>query len=99
LRAPPEIGYVVRGFGLVTAAEFWWIEFTLDRYLNASVKRSCACGPFALGGAASEARAGARRDRVDACGGGVLGWRLFGCRPPASCIGRREVRIGRDADR
>lgn len=35
LQAPPEVGYAVRAFGLITAFAFGWIERTLDGYLTA----------------------------------------------------------------
>lgn len=39
LHAPPEIGHLLRGLGLVTVVAFWWIEFTLDGYFNGCGKR------------------------------------------------------------
>jgi len=35
LVGPTEIGTALRIFGLITAATFWWIEFTLNGYLTA----------------------------------------------------------------
>lgn len=45
LRAPPEIGHILRGFGLVAAAAFGWIEFTLDGYINAFGKKAVGLCP------------------------------------------------------
>lgn len=42
---PKRLDVTLRLFGVLTAASFWWIEFTLDGYVSAFAKRAIALFP------------------------------------------------------